>query len=87
MKFKINAFGQDVIVSFEQLETVFNTLIGCETLHPEFVGAGKGDGGGSYVAKLRPFNPERAAAHLLTDDTVDAMRLVTRLSDDRDAKN
>lgn len=87
MKFKINAFGQDVLVTYTQLETVFSTLIGCETLQADYVGNGNGDNGGSYVIKIRPFNPERATTQLLTDDSVDALRLATRLSAELDGKN
>jgi hypothetical protein len=85
MKFTINIQGYKVLLSAQQLETIIDALGTPEYIGEEHVGRGNGDCGYDmqYRMVLRQFSTvEKLQLNVVADDTVETIRLSTKMFDE-----
>lgn len=83
MKYGVLIGNNTVWLDQDKLTALVDLLHGAAFSKSEYVGSGKGDDGGNYVALLRPFDvEEQCPAKLMTDDKFDTMMLKTKLFDE-----
>lgn len=82
MKFKINIQSKEVLLTYEQLDTLVGILHGIDVMANEYVGGGKGDEGTNYLMSVRKLNTADMVFSAVHDDFVEAVRLKTKLHDE-----
>lgn len=82
MRFKLTIANKDVLLTGEQLNTIIETLHGCDMLNSEYIGSGKGDNGTGYAKLIRQLDTSDMNISPLADDYVETLRLKTKLHDE-----
>lgn len=82
MKFKVDILSHMVLVSADQLEAILSVVADCETANDEWVGDGKGTNGTNYMPIIRKFSIDKVNLSPIMDDTIDALRLATKMRDE-----
>jgi hypothetical protein len=80
MKYVLSIDSKTVLLSAKQVESIANLLDGVEAVKSEYVGAGKGEDGGSYVTVLdRPKLMDLLSLKLMSDTEYNALVTFTEV--------
>ena len=82
MKFKVALLSSMVLIDAAQLEAILNIVSDCETSNDEWVGEGRGPNGSSYLPLIRKFSIDKVNLTPIMDDTIETLRLATKLHDE-----
>ena len=81
MKFIVDMFGREVLVSAEQLESLVDLLVDAECIGQEHVGEGNGNAGwkGAYIEILQRVDVRDIRAKMLPQESYDAIAAMTKM--------
>lgn len=85
-KFKLPIAGGHVLLTHDQLATVFSTIDGMDLMVESWVGDGRGDKGSNYRTLVRQVDIQTMDLRTVRQDTIDAYKLVTKLYDEQNTK-
>lgn len=86
MKFKFITQLGTLVVDAKTLEKLLTVMSDCEVIEEVWVGDGKGFNGSSYNNFLRRANVDKVSLNPIMDDTIEALRLATKLNDEAKAR-
>lgn len=84
MRFKVDIGGTTVLLTDKQVAALTRIVDGAERIEEKYVGSNKGSGGTNYLKLVRSFAPsENLRVNIMSDTEYEAMRLVTKLEDEK----
>lgn len=81
MKFRVEIFGQDVLLSVKQLDALVKLIEGSEIVGQEHVGEGNGNTGwkDAYIQVIGKVDMDCIKPKVVTDDAYNSMVAVTKM--------
>jgi hypothetical protein len=86
MKFKVEIGGTSVLLDYKQLNAVMKALDGAERIEEKYVGSSQGTNNTNYLKLIRSYQPmDNFRFNGVSDDEYNALKLVTKLEDEKSA--
>ena len=80
MKFIVNIENQNILLTFEQMNSIVKMLEGAETLTKKYVGDKQGEDGTAYLKLIEQYSAaDSLGVHIISDEYYETRKLVTKL--------
>lgn len=83
MRFKVELGGNSLLLTDKQMAALVKTIDGAERIEEKYIGS-KPSGGGNYLKLIRSFtSSEYMRVNVMSESEYEAMKLVTKLEDEK----